>query len=209
MPIVTSLKPQRDGKRVNVSLDGKFAFGIDLDNLVRFGIKIEKEFSKEEIDKIIFEAEFQKTFGKILNFATLRPRSEKEVFDWLKRKKVTESIHERLFNRLNRLDLIDDEKFSRWWIEQRSAFKPRGKRALEAELRQKGIDKNIINSTLAESEIDESLSAKKLLIKNQYKWKKDDPKKQKEKAFAFLARKGFGYDTIKNVIQYALENQDA
>lgn len=209
MPIVTSLKPQRDGKRVNVSLDGKFAFGIDLDNLVRFGIKIEKEFSKDEIDKIIFEAEFQKTFNKILNFATLRPRSEKEVYDWLKRKKVAESIHERLFNRLNRLDLIDDEKFSRWWVEQRSAFKPRGKRALEAELRQKGIDKNIINSTLAESEIDESLNAKKLLIKNQYKWKNDDPEKQKQKAFAFLARKGFGYDTIKNVIQYALENQDA
>src|SRR3989344_5146372 len=104
MPIVTSLKPQRDKKRVNVYLDGKFSFGIDLDNLVKFGIKIEKEFSKEEIDKIIYEAEFHKTFSKLLNFATLRPRSEKEVFDWLKRKKVPESMYKKLFKRLNKLE---------------------------------------------------------------------------------------------------------
>ena len=51
MPQVTSLKPQKFTKRVNVYLDGEFAFGIDLDNLVKFGIKVEKEFSKEEIDK--------------------------------------------------------------------------------------------------------------------------------------------------------------
>src|SRR3989344_7266083 len=100
MPIVTSLKPQRDKKRVNVYLDNEFAFGIDLDNLVKFGIKIEKEFSKEEIDRIIHEAEFHKTFAKLLNFATLRPRSKKEITYWFRRKKISKEIHSKLFEKL-------------------------------------------------------------------------------------------------------------
>ena len=49
MVTITALKPQRNGKRVNVYLDGKFAFGIDLDNLVLSGLKIDKQFSEEEI----------------------------------------------------------------------------------------------------------------------------------------------------------------
>jgi regulatory protein len=194
VPIVTSLKPQKNQKRVNVYLDGEFGFGIDLDNLVKFGIKIEKEFSKEEIDKIIYEAEFAKTYNKLLNFATLRPRSEKELFNWLKRKKVAQNLHKKLFNRLKRLDLVDDTKFAKWWIEQRLTFKLKSKKELTFELRQKGIDKNIIENALAESDLDDEKSAKKLLARRKF----TDP----QKAFSYLARKGFDFNTIKSVIKY-------
>jgi len=204
MPVVTSLKPQRDGKRVNVYLDGKFSFGIDLDNLVKFGIKIEKELSQDEIDKIIYEAEFHKTFSKILNYATLRSRSEKELLNWLKRKKVPEVIHKKLFNKLKRLDLLDDAKFAKWWVEQRQVFKPRSKRFLTQELRVKGISKEIISEVLDSAHLNEEKVAKKLLEKNKYKWKRFDKQKQNEKAFAFLARKGFDYDVIKSVVKYKL-----
>ena len=209
MPVVTQLKPQRDGKRVNVYLDGKFGFGIDLDNLVKFKIKIEKEFSQSEIDKIIYEAEFAKTYNKLLNFATLRPRSEKEVFDWSKRKKVPKSIYKKLFNRLNRLELLNDSKFASWWVEQRVQFKFKSKKELKYELRQKGIDKNVIDNALGKADVNEEELAKKLFEKNKYKWQKYELQQQKEKAFAFLARKGFPYDIIKNVVQYGQENENA
>lgn len=202
MPIVTSLKLQRDGKRVNVYMDGKFSFGIDLDNLVKFGIKIEKEFSKEEIDKIVYEAEFHKTFSKILNFATLRPRSEKEVFDWLKRKKVPESMNKKLFLRLNKLELIDDVKFAKWWVGQRLEFKQKSKREMQFELKQKGVNAQIIKDVFSESEIDEGALATKQFEKNKYKWMKFDGRTQKEKAVSFLARKGFNWETIKSVVKY-------
>lgn len=210
MPIVTSLKPQRDGKRVNVYMDGDFAFGIDLDNLVKFGIKIEKEFSKEEIDKIVYEAEFHKTFSKLLNFATLRPRSEKEINDWLLRK-LKKSLSEKFFlkqslrlrHRLNKLELIDDVKFAKWWVGQRLEFKQKSKREMQFELKQKGINQQIIKDVFADSDIDEELLAKKQFEKNKYKWKKFDEKTQKEKASAFLARKGFNWETIKSVVKYA------
>ena len=201
MPIVTRLAPQKNNKRVNVYLDGEFAFGIDLDNLVKFGIRIEQEFSQAEIDKIIHAAEFAKTYNKLLNFATLRPRSEKELFSWLKRKKVPVTIHKKLFTRLKRLDLVDDIKFAKWWIEQRLTFKLKSKKELKYELRQKGIDRNIIDEVLANNEIDEEKIAKKLLAKRRFK--------DNQKAFAFLARKGFDFNTIKSVVKYTQENDNA
>lgn len=200
MPTVTALKPQKNGRRVNVYLDGKFGFGIDLDNLVKKGIKVEKEFSDEQIAGIIKKAEFQKTFDKIVRFASVRPRSEREINDWLKRKKVHESMFEGLFDRLKRLELIDDNKFALWWVEQRTTFRPRGKKALEMELRQKGIDREIIKEVLSGSPIDEEKMARGLLEKYGYKWRSLSGRPAKEKKMRFLASKGFGWDMIKKLI---------
>lgn len=201
MPIVTSITPQKNGKRVNVYLDGIFSFGINLDNLVLSGIKINKEFSEEEIKKIIKKAEFQKTYDKFLKFASLRPRSEKELKDWFKRKKVHTSLHKELFNRLKHLDMIDDYKFSQWWIEQRTNFRPKGKRVLEMELRQKGIKKEIVNKVLSQFSLDEEKLAKNLLIKNTYKWEKFEDKKRYQKMSEFLLRKGFPWEIVKKLVR--------
>lgn len=205
MPQVTALKPQKNNKRVNVFLDNKFAFGIDLDNLVKFGVRVERNFSGEEIKKIIYAAEFAKTYNRILNFATIRPRSEKEYFDWLKRKEVPISIHKKLFSKLKHLELLDDNKFAAWWIAQRIAFKKKSKKELTFELLKKGIAKSVIDENLANSDIDEPDAARQLYEKNKYKWQKLETEKQKQKAFEFLARRGFDFETIKSVVKYTSE----
>ena len=201
MPIITLIKPQRNGRRVNVYLDGVFGFGIDLDNLVLSGIKVNKEFTEEEIKKIIKKAEFQKTYDKFLKFATLRPRSEKELRDWLKRKKVHESLHKDLFNRLKHLDLINDLEFAKWWVEQRQAFRPKSKRILNSELRMKGIKKEIIEKVLGEEKIDEEKIARQLLEKKAYKWKGLEPYKAKQKMSQYLAGKGFSWEIISKIFK--------
>jgi len=200
MPEITSIKPQKNGKRVNIYLDDRFGFGIDLENFVVLGLKEGNEYSQEEIESIIKKAQFQKTLDKLLRFATLRPRSQREIRYWLRRKKVHESLNEELFKRLRRLEFLDDEKFAKWWIDQRLSFKPRGKRALKYELFQKGIDKEVIEKILNESEIDEAKIAKKLLEKNTYKWKKYKGLEEKQKKSQFLARKGISWDSIKKLI---------
>ena len=104
MPTITSIKPQKQKSRVNIYLDGKFGFGIDLENFVKFGLKVEQELSEERIIEITKKAEFQKVFDRLLLFASLRPRSEKEINDWLKRKKVDESFTNTLSEKLRKLD---------------------------------------------------------------------------------------------------------
>ena len=100
MKIITEIEPQKNGKRVNIYLDGKFGFGIDLTNLVLLDLKVNQELSEEKVAEIIKKAEFQKTYDYLLKFATLRPRSEAEVKNWLSRKKVHSSLYLKLLKKL-------------------------------------------------------------------------------------------------------------
>jgi regulatory protein len=199
--IITDLRPQKNKKRVNVYLDGRFSFGIDLENLVRLDLKIEQEYSEKEIKEIVKKAEFQKTYDKLVRYSTLRPRSKREVEMWLRKYKVHESLHDELFNKLKRLELLDDTEFAKWWVDQRITFRPRGKRALMAELRQKGIDRYIIDEVLSTAEVDEKKMAKKLLERKKYKWEKLGKLEARKKKSEFLARKGFGWEIIKQLVK--------
>ena len=200
MPVITTIKPQRNKKRVNIYLDGKYGFGIDLETFVKLGLKVEQELSEDEVEKIIEKAEFQKSLDKLLRFATLRPRSEREVNDWFRKKRIHESLYKKLTRKLKDLDLLDDEKFARWWVDQRLSFRPRGKRALESELIGKGIDRKIIKTVLSETDVDEIGIARELIKKKGYKWDRLPPLEARKKKSEFLARKGFGWDVIKKVI---------
>jgi len=200
MPTVTLLKSQKNGKRVNVYLDGTFGFGIDLDNLVLSHIKIGTELTDEEVQKIVRKAEFQKTLDKLLKFAMLRPRSEKEIDEYLKRKKVHESMWKDLVEKLRHFELLDDVKFAKWWVDQRVAFKKISLRVLKLELGKKGINKNVIEDILEVTPIDEEKMARELLEKRDYKWDRFDPKIAKQKKFQYLASKGFSWETIEKVV---------
>lgn len=200
MSTVTLLKPQKNGKSVNVYLDGVFGFGIDLDNLVTSHIKIGTELTDEEVKKIIFKADFQKSLDKVLRFVTVRPRSLKEVKDYFRRKKFDISIHQSLLEKLKHLELLDDTKFAKWWVNQRLAFKKISLRILKLELGKKGIDRNIIDDVLQDSPIDEEKMARELLENKAYKWENFDPKVAKQKKFQYLASKGFSWETIEKIV---------
>lgn len=201
MVIITSVKPQKLKRRVNIYLDGKFGFGLDLENYVKLGLKVGQELSEERIIEITKKAEFQKALDRLLVFTTLRPRSEKEVNDWMKRKKVDENFKNTLIEKLHKLDLLDDEKFAKWWIGQRLQFKSKSKRELIQELRNKGIDKSIISNVTSMIRINEVEAARRLLEKNIYKWSRFPKRIASQKMSLFLARKGFGWDVIKKVLQ--------
>lgn len=201
MSTITSIKPQKNQKRVNVYLDGKFAFGLDLETYVKLGLKVEQELMEKEVAEIVRKAEFQKVYDKILKFAALRPRSKKEFKAWLQRKKVHQTLHQELFNRLKRLDFIDDERFATWWVEQRLNFRPRSERIMNYELRSKGVEKGIINKVLSEAKIDELKIAKELTEKKKYRWRNLDDFEARKKISDFLARKGFGWDVIREVVK--------
>lgn len=201
MPVVTLLKPQKNGKRVNVYLDGIFGFGIDLDNLVLSQIKIGTVLSDDEVKRIIRKAEFQKTLDKLLRFVSLRPRSEKEIDDYLKRKKINESLWEELIEKLRHFELVDDLKFAKWWVEQRLTFKKIPLRVLKLELGRKGVDKKIIDTVLEETPIDEKKMARELLEKRAYKWQGLPARQAKQKKFQYLAGKGFSWEVITELLK--------
>lgn len=201
MPIVTSIKPQKNNKRVNIYLDGKFGFGLDLENFVKEKIKVEQELSETQIAAIVKKAEFAKTRDKLLLFATNRPRSEKEITDWFRRKKVHESLHKKLIDLLKKYDFLNDHKFASWWVEQRLRFGKHSKRVITNELKLKGIGQFIIEDTFAKFDVNDAKTARNLVTKNMYKWERFKGPEKNKKMIEFLARKGFGWDIIKKTIR--------
>ncbi len=200
MSIITAIKQQKNKDRVNVYLDDKFGFGIDLDNFVLLHLKVDQELTDKEVEEVVKKAEFQKTWEKLLRFAMVRPRSEKEIMDYFRRKKVHESLYEELLSKLKHFDLLDDQKFAEWWVEQRQAFKPKSLRILNQELRIKGIKQEIIKQVLGETKIDEEKMARDLIERKAYKWKNLEPRVKRQKISQYLAGKGFSWDVISKVV---------
>jgi len=97
------------------------------------------------------------------------------------------------------LGLVDDEAFVDWWLEQRATFRPKGKKALMMELRLKGIDRDLIERSLAEK-VDEAVLAKKLALKRLSFLKKLPSEVQKEKLWGFLSRRGFSWEIIRKTL---------
>lgn len=207
MPIVTSIKPQKSKKRVNIYLDDKFGFGLDLENFVKLHLKVEQELSDEEVVKIIKKAEFQKTLDYLLKFAMLRPRSEKEITDWFRRKKVHESIQKDLFDRLKHFELLDDLKFAQWWVDQRMEYRSKSKRMLSNELKVKGIKDEIIKQILSETKIDEPKMIMGILEKKSYKWRNLPQREQKQKMTEYLLRNGYDWENVSTAIDEFLSKR--
>ncbi len=200
MSKITSIKQQKNKNRVNIYLDDKFGFGIDLDNFVLLHLKVDQELTEKEIEEIVKKAEFQKTLDKLLRFAMVRPRSEKEVSFWLKRKLVPELLWSQLLTKLKLLRLLNDLEFAKWWVDQRINFSKKSKRVIKQELLLKGVDKNTIEDAVGDVKIDEEKMAKELIAKKIYKWEKLEPRIRKQKISQYLAGKGFGWEVIEKVM---------
>ena len=118
--VVTSIKPAlRDQHRVNIFLDGKFSFSLDLAQLADFKLKVGQKLSKEELDELISASNFGKLYTRTLEYVFSRPHSTKEVRDHLKRKQRTRQLQSRRYDEFKER-LKTDESFRRQVNESRA-----------------------------------------------------------------------------------------
>jgi len=171
-------------------------------------LKIDQEISEEKVDELIKEDEFIKFYDRALNFLSYRPRSEKELQDWFKKKKIGNKTQKLIEKKLRRFNYLDDREFTRWWIEQRMTFRPFGKRRLALELRQKGINQEMIEEELGKLEDDKLIELAEELVKKRMKTLKNLPYfEAREKLLAFLSRRGFRWEIIKTVVAKTLKKE--
>ena len=153
---------------------------------------------KSKIDKNIFDLVFR--------FSTSRPHSEKEVIDYLKRKNQSEKETSRIIKKLKKLAVINDEAFTSWFLLSRQKAN-KGKKLIQMELVQKGVDKEIINKIVNASEVTEIDLAQKCLekkIKNINLKDKIDFK-VKNNLIRYLISRGFEYEISKKAIDLKLK----
>lgn len=197
MATITNITAQKRRKdRVNLFLDGEYAFSLSLFNAA--WLKLGQELSAEKIEALKHEDEYERGKEIALRLITNRPRSKKEVRDRMREKEIGESIQDRVIDRFEELDLLDDEAFARYWIDQREKFKPRGKPLLRQELRQKGVDQQIVNDLLEDT--DDSAAAMQAAEKKARTLLRYPEDEFKKKLSGFLQRRGFGYQEIREAV---------
>ncbi|MEN8173629.1 MAG: RecX family transcriptional regulator [Chloroflexota bacterium] len=196
--IITALKIQkRDKGRVSVYIDGDFAFGLT--RQVAGWITVGQELSDEQIQQLQGDETREKAYARALNFLSYRSRSEAEVRRNLKKHDTPEDCIDETLERLRRLDLVSDRGFAETWVENRSTFRPRGRRALYSELRAKGVHNDIIDDAL--QNLDEDDLAYRAAQKKVRQYRSLAWPDFKKKMLGFLARRGFNYGVAAPAIE--------
>ncbi|MDQ7025852.1 MAG: RecX family transcriptional regulator [Anaerolineae bacterium] len=203
MRTITLLERQKKNKaRVSVYLDGEFAFGInEMDAaMLRKG----QQLSESEVDELRQKDAIAKAFDAAATLLAYRPRSTQEVRQRLLKKSFDDVVIDTAIEKLERLGYLDDRAFARFWIEDRNRFKPRGRRALSYELRNKGISDSLIQDLLDEL-VNESDGAYEAAQKRVRSMRGKTQREFKKKIGAFLQRRGFGYEAVNNALNQLIQ----
>ncbi len=161
---------------------------------------------ENDIYQILLNASFR--------FLSFRPRSTKEIGDFLHKKTqamyVNPEVLKKVTDRLIELGYVDDAKFAAWWIGARQKTKPKGMRLIRLELKKKGIASETIETVLGSDQsgdnregvdlIPEEELATRAIQKKREVWKRLPKLEQKKKIYDFLGRRGFTYGTIGRII---------
>lgn len=199
---ITALRFQKRNKdRVNVYLDGQFAFGLAAIEAAR--LQVGQTLSDDDIARLKTRDEVERAYERALNFLSYRPRSEAEVRRNLGKRRVEGEVVETVVERLTRAGLLNDREFARYWVENRLQFNPRGARALRHELRGKGVSSSVIADTLMD--FDEEVPAREAAEAGARRLAHLDAHDFHRKLGAYLARRGFSYAVIEPLIEEMLE----
>jgi regulatory protein len=195
---ITAIEPQQKNlQRVNIYLDGEFAFWLA--RVTAGWLMVGQELSKEKIALLQSEDANETAYQKALHFMSYRPRSSAEVRQNLTKRGISETLVEETVNRLQRAGLINDAEFAQAWVENRNTFQPRSKSALRMELRRKGLDEEVFQPVLDEK-VDEDALALEAARKYARRLAGLEWLAFRQKLGGFLARRGFSYATLSPVV---------
>jgi regulatory protein len=194
---ITAIEVQkRTPNRVNVHLDGEFAFGLA--RIVAAWLKVGQELSEEKIEQLQAEDARERAFQQAMLFLSYRARSESEIRRNLRKHEIPEPVIEETLERLRQDGLANDHEFASAWVDNRSTFRPRSRRMMAMELKQKGLAEEAIQAAIAN--VDDEASAYEAAFKKATRWKTLEWNDFRRKLSEFLARRGFSYSVISPVV---------
>lgn len=216
--IITNIQSQvKNPDRLNIFIDGEFKFSLDISQVVDFRLKIGTEVGDDDLRELEEASVFGKIYLRALEYCVSRPRSIRELKDYLYKKTqqtkyknrkgeikirdgVSQKVADQVLERLIDKKYINDEVFTRWWAENRNQRKGISRRKLQSELIAKGVDVNLINLVLSESDRDDSNEIDKIIAKKSSRYN------DKQKFMQYLMRQGFNYDDVRSALERADNN---
>ena len=151
-----------------------------------------KKLSREDL--------FEIYLNNILKFIGYRSRSEKEIIDRLRKKKIDEKMISEIMAKLQEWKFIDDIAFAKQWIESRVVNRHKSIRLVRLELLKKGIKKEIIDSLFENLSKESDVASIEAIIRKKIKRLNIQDRNDLQKLSRYLLGKGFDWETVKEAI---------
>ncbi len=196
---ITAITTQkRNPNRVNVFLDGEYRFSLS--RIIAAWLEPGKVLDQKQIDELLDKDTDEKVLQSALKLLDYRPRSERELQARLSKKGFEPDKIETVIVKLRDSKIVRDDQFAASWVESRNEFHPRSQRLIRYELRNKGINEELIDEALQHSANDQvlALQAANKIIK---RYSGLDWQTFQKKMVGHLIRRGFSYDVISPVVK--------
>lgn len=202
--LITKIEPQKRNKhRRSIFVDGEFCCGIAEDTLLNFGLRTNDVIDSKTLERIKEFDEFVYAKKLAYDYLSYQPRSVSEIEKKLRTKEISADTIQKTVEHLRELGLLNDEEFASQLISSKLSRKPVGKKVLLQKLYQKGVQKNISEDVIAKIVTPER--EKEFAVQNFKKLfpriKSEDKNTQRRKTFELLARRGFDFEIINEVIR--------
>ncbi len=198
MNTVTGLRAQRGkDERVHVYLDGEYAFSLPVSLAAQ--LRVGQQLSEEECAHLRRKDAVQQAYQAVSRLLAYRPRSRLEIENYLRRKGVVEEVLSEVLEKVAASGWADDASFAEFWVDNRQYFRPRSRRALQAELRRKGVDDTVIEDALRD--IDEEESAYQAAAPRACRLVHLGYQTFRRQLSSFLQRRGFSYGVVRSTIE--------
>lgn len=207
MPVITKiLEQKRRANRRNVHIDGRFAFGCNLNVVAKFRLREGLTLTNEQIEAIRQGEVRQECFDAAMMFLQRRLHSRAELKTKLARKEYLPDMIEDVLNQLTTLEYVDDARFAKTKALSAAQHKHHGKRRAQIELIKSGVDRSTADRALEDVyEATDSLAmARDLAMKKAPALKRFDRVVARRRLVGLLLRRGFDFDTIKPVVDEVL-----
>jgi regulatory protein len=145
-----------------------------------------------------------------LRLLTARARTRAELEGQLAKRGYPDDVSRRVLDRLAGVGLIDDADFAEQWVRSRRLNAGKGKRALAAELRTKGVDKEVIDQALAGIDAGAERQRAEQLVRDKLRRERlgdDDHAKVMRRLVGMLARRGYNQSMAVDVVTVELANE--
>ena len=202
---------KKDSSRVSVYLDGAFAFGLHRDVVIGEGLGKGQTLDVEAQERLIRLDQGYRAYARALRYLGHRARTVEEVRRKLAGAGYPDAVVEDVVERLRRDRYLDDEAFAEAYVRARVRNRGYGPRRLRAELRRKGVPGPLVESVMETFEAETNTLA---IARSQAerRWaqlaREPDPRKRRKKLNDYLLRRGFDYDTVRQVVE-EMEADDA
>ena len=166
MPIITKVSSQKRPGRFNIFLDGKYSFSAAEQTVAEFVLLKGQELSEEQIVAIKqFDADAKAT-NIVANYLSYEPRTVFEVLQYLNKHGIDNESAQAAVSQMTEMGFLDDTKYAQLLVRQNLRMGTDGPLSISNKLKQKGIDPEIIDNTLAEIADDKWLDAGKRVLKS-------------------------------------------